>query len=322
MADWFRWWHGSVTDPKFGVISEKAGCQLCEVITVWVFLLENASQCHVRGDVSRFVEPNGPCHENVTNVTLRHDGVTEIAWASRMRHETVTAIVTAMCDAGLITDGRIEAWERRQPVREDAVTTGAKTAAQRAKEYRERKKLVEEKRHACVTQRHADETPQSRAEKNRVNNLSVEAASTAQPVPRDEPPAAAIDPITARAIELSALLTRRGAALQASNPTVRGWAERGITDAQALTALEIAEQRRSDQANPQAINAGFLNVILGDVINPKPKPKPREPAWWASESGIIAKGRELGIEARIGESMPEFKGRINAQIERNSGVSA
>lgn len=169
MADWFRWWHGTVTDAKFGLISEKAGCQLCEVIAVWVILLEHASQCHIRGDVSRFVTQDVTRHETVTPVTLRHDGVTEIAWSSRMRHETVTAIVTAMCDAGLIVEGRIEAWERRQPVREDAVTTGAKTAAQRAKEYRERKKLVTEKRHAHVTQRHADETPQSRAEQNRTD---------------------------------------------------------------------------------------------------------------------------------------------------------
>jgi len=169
MADWFRWWHGTVTDAKFGVISEKAGCQLCEVIAVWVILLEHASQCHIRGDVSRFVTQDVTRHENVTPVTLRHDGVTEIAWSSRMRHETVTAIVTAMCDAGLIVEGRIEAWERRQPVREDAVTKGAKTAAQRAKEYRERKKLVTEKRHAHVTQRHADETPQSRVEQNRTD---------------------------------------------------------------------------------------------------------------------------------------------------------
>jgi len=180
MADWFRWWHGTVTDAKFGVISEKAGCQLCEVIAVWVILLEHASQCHIRGDVSRFVTQDVTRHENVTPVTLRHDGVTEIAWSSRMRHETVTAIVTAMCDAGLIVEGRIEAWERRQPVREDAVTTGAKTAAQRAKEYRERKKLVTEKRHAHVTQRHADETPQKREEQSRaeqIKHLSLSAGA-------------------------------------------------------------------------------------------------------------------------------------------------
>lgn len=171
MADWFRWWHGTVTDAKFGLISEKSGCQLCEVIAVWVILLEHASQCHIRGDVSRFVTQDVTRHETVTPVTLRHDGVTEIAWSSRMRHETVTAIVTAMCDAGLIVEGRIEAWERRQPVREDAVTTGAKTAAQRAKEYRERKKLVTEKRHAHVTQRHADETPQKREEQSRTEQI-------------------------------------------------------------------------------------------------------------------------------------------------------
>lgn len=118
-------------------------------------------------------------------------------------------------------------------------------------------------------------TPDPNPQTPEVNPKGEQAASTPQPVPRDEsPPAAAIDPITTRAIELSALLTRRGAALQASNPTVRGWAERGITDAQALTALEIAEQRRSDQANPQAINAGFLNAILGDVIAPKARASP------------------------------------------------
>ena len=188
MADWFRWWHGTVTDAKFGLISEKAGCQLCEVIAVWVILLEHASQCHIRGDVSRFVTQDVTRHETVTPVTLRHDGVTEIAWSSRMRHETVTAIVTAMCDVGLIVEGRIEAWERRQPVREDAVTTGAKTAAQRAKEYRERKKLVTEKRHAHVTQRHADETPQSRAEQNRTDvNPLPQSVSCTQPELREQP---------------------------------------------------------------------------------------------------------------------------------------
>ena len=107
-----------------------------------------------------------------------------------------------------------------------------------------------------------------------VNPKGEQAASTAPPLPHDEPPpTAALDPITYRSIELVALL-KRGAALQASNPIVREWAARGITDAQALTALEIAEQRRSDSANPQAINAGFLNVILSDVIAPKARASP------------------------------------------------
>lgn len=33
-------------------------------------------------------------------------------------------------------------------------------------------------------------------------------------------------------------------------------------------------------------------------------------AWWASEQGIMDKGRELGVRARGGESMPEYKARV------------
>ena len=115
---------------------------------------------------------------------------------------------------------------------------------------------------------------QGQGQRDLLKPKGEQAASTAQPLPSDDPPpAAALDPITYRSIELVALL-RRGASLQASNPIVREWAERGITDAQALTALEVAEQRRADQANPQAINAGFLNAILGDVIAPKARASP------------------------------------------------
>lgn len=33
-------------------------------------------------------------------------------------------------------------------------------------------------------------------------------------------------------------------------------------------------------------------------------------AWWASEQGIMDKGRELGVRARGGESMAEYKARV------------
>jgi len=37
-------------------------------------------------------------------------------------------------------------------------------------------------------------------------------------------------------------------------------------------------------------------------------------SWWASEATIIAKGKELGLEPRPGESTQEFKGRVAARI--------
>lgn len=71
------------------------------------------------------------------------------------------------------------------------------------------------------------------------------------------------------------MLHGRGAALQASDPRVRKWAEEGVTDGQALSALDVAEERRARGGNPQAINAGLLDAILGDIRNPKaPRGKP------------------------------------------------
>lgn len=172
MADWFRWWHGTVTDAKFGVISSKVGCSLSDVIAVWAYLLEQSSECHVRGDVTRYV--------SVTDSVTRNDGVTEIVWALRMSNESVTGIVTELCNAGMILDGRIEAWERRQPNREDAVNTGSKTNAQRQKEYRERKKIGGNKSNAQVTQSNAQVTHQKREEQSRaeqIKHLSLSAGA-------------------------------------------------------------------------------------------------------------------------------------------------
>lgn len=138
---------------------------------------------------------------------------------------------------------------------------------------REARRKAQREQHEQSTNRATNDQPNQTPD-TRLKPKGEQAASTAQPLPREEPPpAAAFDPIVSRSIELVALL-KRGASLQASNPIVRAWAERGITDAQALTALEIAEQRRADKANPQAINAGFLNSILGDVIAPKARASP------------------------------------------------
>jgi len=37
-----------------------------------------------------------------------------------------------------------------------------------------------------------------------------------------------------------------------------------------------------------------------------------EQAWWTTASGIEQKGRELGVEARPGETFPNFKARVMA----------
>lgn len=100
------------------------------------------------------------------------------------------------------------------------------------------------------------------------------AASTADSVRDEKSDTAAADPIQVRSIELATLLRKRGAALQASDPRVIAWAAGGISDAQALTALETAQQRRHEQGNAQPINAGYLDAILKDFLNPPTQAKP------------------------------------------------
>ena len=81
--------------------------------------------------------------------------------------------------------------------------------------------------------------------------------------PEREPPNP--DAVTSRAVELAVLLRNRGAALQPGDPNVRQWAADGVTDAQALTALETAQQRRAEKGSGQPINSGFLNTLIAEA---------------------------------------------------------
>lgn len=83
--------------------------------------------------------------------------------------------------------------------------------------------------------------------------------------------------IHARAIQLAILLRNRGAALQASDPRVQEWAASGVSDAQALMALEVAQQRRVDQQSVQPVNAGLIDAILRDQLSAPGKPGKFDP---------------------------------------------
>lgn len=96
----------------------------------------------------------------------------------------------------------------------------------------------------------------------------------AQAATTDTDPAAA-DPIQSRSLELVLLLRKRGAAIAAGNPHARRWAQAGVTDAQALAALETAEQRRADAGSVQPVNAGLLDSILADALKPQRAPPRR-----------------------------------------------
>ena len=97
--DWFRWHHGSVTDPKFQLVARKSGASLPDVLAVWAYLLEKASAAEFRGCFGEV-----DC-EAVDCLFGFSDGATD-------------AILSEMVERKLIADEYVVAWEKRQPKRE------------------------------------------------------------------------------------------------------------------------------------------------------------------------------------------------------------
>ena len=130
MMHWLRWYHGSVTDPKFIIVARLAKTTPANVIATWACLLETASQASKRGDVTR-------CNAEVTAVTLG------------LLQGEIEAIFNAMRAKGLIENGHLTAWTSRQPKRED-------NSRERVRAHRERKAHVTQ-RNAPVTQCNIEE---------------------------------------------------------------------------------------------------------------------------------------------------------------------
>lgn len=117
--EWFRWWHGTLTDPKFQWVARKSGQSFTSVIALWVALLERASSVTqgdasvTRGDVAGF-----DCDDHDVLFGL-DDG-------------SCAKIFDAFVAKGMIANSAIANWEKRQPKREDP-------SAERTRAYRERK---------------------------------------------------------------------------------------------------------------------------------------------------------------------------------------
>jgi hypothetical protein len=157
--DWFRWHHGSVTDPKFQLVARRAGASLPDVLAVWAYILEAASASADRGAFGDIDAEALDCLFNFP--------------ASESR---TADILTAMEARGLVAAGRIAAWDKRQPKRERE----GDNSTERSKKHREAKKAAENAEQAHATPRNAtqrQETPREEEsrEENNNNTASVDA---------------------------------------------------------------------------------------------------------------------------------------------------
>lgn len=137
MNDWFRSWHGAPTDPKWLGIARRAGVAPGIAVAVAWALMDRASQASDRGSI------NGYDAEG-------------LAYFYGCEPEQVEAIVAAMADKGMITDGRFSSWEKRQPKREDG-------GAERAREWRERKRTQANASATTDTETDTDPSEDARA---------------------------------------------------------------------------------------------------------------------------------------------------------------
>lgn len=160
---------------------------------------------------------------------------------------------------------------------------------------------------------------ESPAEPERVSSPHDETPPPGENKPPAEP---AADAVTVRAVAMAVLLRQRGAGVAAGDVRLRRWAERGVTDAALLTALETAEKRRATAGNVNPVNAGLLDSILEDARSPPSRGSGSGIPWWSTDQTVLAKGRELGMEARPGESMAQFKGRVADKVGQAEGVTA
>lgn len=152
--DWFRWHHGTVTDPKWRVVSAESGQPLAAVLAVWAAMLEHASENEARGSLAGW-----------------RDKV--VAAALDLAPEAVQAIREAM--EGMVIDGDdLPGWKRRQPKREDDSSDRVRAHRSRSREEVKRD----------VTQRNASE--ESREEKNRLEQKQPAVACAPEPEPARE----------------------------------------------------------------------------------------------------------------------------------------
>lgn len=123
---------------------------------------------------------------------------------------------------------------------------------------------TQQKAHQAPSTKHQAPEERTKGAKAAASTPAASRPEGADSPPPDGPPddSPLRDPIQARAVEIVHLLRAKGCALQPSDPRVQAWANAGRSDAELLTALEIAERRRADAGNPQPVNAGYLDSIL------------------------------------------------------------
>lgn len=148
--DWFRWHHGSVTDPKFQLVAKKAGVSLPSVLAVWAYLLEKASAAEFRGCFGDLDV------ESVDCLFGFEEGDTD-------------RILLAMVDRKLIADEYVVAWNNRQPKREREDNSAERVKALRQRQSQDQPTETNESHVTPCNASDDQKTPREEKRREEVN---------------------------------------------------------------------------------------------------------------------------------------------------------
>jgi uncharacterized protein YdaU (DUF1376 family) len=176
---------------------------------------------------------------------------------------------------------------------------------------------------APVTPATASQSPNHPITQLPAFSISETAAAATEPPSTEKqenpPPPQALE--IARAKILAGRLMRlevdrgKSGRVSGSDPRVLSWASAGLTDPQFREAYDMALSRRDADRDQTPINAGFLDLFVAELLNPKgadgavtAKAKP----WHQTAPGIEAKGKELGVPPPdpLSGGFPAFKARV------------
>jgi len=307
MADmhWFRWHHGTVTDPKFGLIAKKAGTSVAEVIAIWAYLLEAASASEERG------HPGMPDFESID-------------FALGVDEGTTARVYGLMRDRSLIDSdtGRLAAWERRQPKRE----RDDETSADRKRKQREREASgvtagvsAGHTESISVTPCHATSrqvTP--RGEERRRDKRTPPYPPQAGEVGGDESQNSTKAGTVCKAIRAKGLRD-----VSPSNPKLRALIDKGVGVETFVQAAEICT--RAHPAKGMEYLLGIVERQLREAADIGERPGLPQAAWDQSRASIEAKAEALGIgrwrEFNLGpdhEHWPAYLRRVKEAVEREA----
>lgn len=143
------------------------------------------------------------------------------------------------------------------------------------------------------------------------------AAPRSAPLPTREIPTIGQTP----EIQLMVALRRLGVNVMSTNPHLLQWVADGVTLEQLTEAVLVARETKGATAT---IAPAYLLPIVEKIRNPPAAAAPAERKandweWKRSDAGIVAKGRELGMFARGGESYRDFAARIETAIAQRKG---